>query len=76
MLAMLQDKYRGVAQSSTYRSATTKCAGRVIRHNLKLPTVLLFVALDTTLALAIMTKRDFVGAGQSRGCETAQVDQH
>jgi len=30
------------------------------------------------MALAILTERDFVGAGvgQSRGCETAQGDQH
>jgi len=42
---------------------------------LKLPTVLLFVELNTTMALAILTEqRDFVGAGvgQRRGCETAQ----
>jgi len=42
-LAMLRDT--GVVNSSTYRSATTKCAGKVIRqtNNVKLPTILLFV---------------------------------
>jgi hypothetical protein len=42
---------------------------------LKLPTVLLFVEYDNTMALAILTERDFVGAGvgQSCGCETVQV---
>jgi hypothetical protein len=42
----------------------------------KLPTELLFVELNTTMALAILTEqRDFVGAGvrQSCRCETAQV---
>jgi hypothetical protein len=46
---------------------------------LKLPTVLLFVEFNTTMALAILTEqRDFVGAGviQSCGCETAQDVQH
>ena len=45
--------------------------------NLKLPTVVLFVEFNTTMALAILTERDFVGAGdgQSCGCETAQGDQ-
>jgi len=46
---------------------------------LKLPTELLFIELNTTMALAILTEqRDFVGAGvgQSYGCETAQGDQH
>jgi hypothetical protein len=34
--------------------------------NLKLPTELLFVELNSTMALAILTeKRGFVGAGQS-----------
>ena len=45
---------------------------------MKLPTVL-FVELNTTMALSILTEqRDFVGAGvgQSRGCETDQGDQH
>jgi hypothetical protein len=42
---------------------------------LKLPTELLFVELNTTMTLAILTERDFVGAGigQSCRCETAQV---
>jgi hypothetical protein len=31
--------------------------------NLKLSTVLLFVEINTTTALAILTERDFVGAG-------------
>ena len=66
-------------KSSTYHSATTKCTGKVIRqtNNLKLPTVLLFVECNTTMALAILTERDFVsaGAGQSFGCETAPGDQ-
>jgi len=47
--------------------------------NLKLSTVLLFVELNTTTTLAILTEqRDFVssGVGQSCGCETAQSDQH
>jgi hypothetical protein len=47
--------------------------------NLKLPTVLLFVELNTTTPVAIpMEQRDFVGSGvgQSCGCETAQGDQH
>jgi len=40
---------------------------------LKLPALLLFVELNTTMALVILTEqRDFVGAG---GCETAQGDQ-
>ena len=45
--------------------------------NLKLPTLLLFVEFNT-MALAVLTERDFVGAGvgQSCGCETAQGDQH
>jgi len=65
--------------SSTYRSATTKRTGKVIRstNNLKLPAILLFVELNTTMALALLTEqRDFVGVGQSCGCETAQGDQH
>jgi len=40
---------------------------------LKLPTELLFVELNTTMALAILAdQRDFVGAGvgQICGCET------
>jgi hypothetical protein len=47
-------------------------------NNLKLPTVLLFVGYNTTVALAILTERDFVsaGVGQSCGRETAQDDQH
>jgi hypothetical protein len=60
---------------STYRSATTKCTGKVIRQSIvKLPTVL-FVELNTTMALAILTERDFVSAAVSPrcGCETAQV---
>jgi hypothetical protein len=43
---------------------------------LKLPTELLFVELNATYALAILTEqRDFVGAGfgQSCRCEIAQV---
>jgi len=45
---------------------------------LKLPTLLPFVEFNTTMALEILTERDFVGAGvgQSCGCETAQGDQH
>ena len=67
-------------KSSTYRSATTKCTGKVIRqmNNLKLPTVL-FVEFNITMALAILTEqRDFVGegAGQSLGCDTAQGELH
>jgi hypothetical protein len=57
-----------------------KCTGKVIRHtnNLKLPTVLPFIEFNTTMALAILTERDFVaeGVGQCCGCETAQGDQH
>jgi hypothetical protein len=65
-------------KSSTYHSATTKCTGKVIRQKnyLKLPTVLLFVEFNTTMALAILMEQcDFVGAavGQSCGCETVQV---
>ena len=68
-------------KSSTYRSATTKCTGKVIRqtNNLKLPTELLFVELNITMTLAIVTEQcDFVtaGVGQSCWCETAQGDQH
>jgi len=46
-------------------------------NNLKLPTVLLFVECNTTIALAILTEGDFVGAGvgQSCGYETAPGDQ-
>ena len=58
----------------------TKCTGKVIRqaNNLKLPTVLLFVELNITMALAVLIERDFVGAGvgQNCGCETAEGDQH
>jgi hypothetical protein len=37
---MLRGGHRGV-KSRTYRSATTKCSGKVIRqHNMKLPIVL------------------------------------
>jgi hypothetical protein len=46
---------------------------------LKLPTVLLFVEFNTTMALAFLPEeRDFVGAsvGQSCGCETARGVQH
>jgi hypothetical protein len=59
--------------SSTYRSATTKCTGSQT-NNWKLPTILLFLEFNTTVALAILRERDFVGAGvrQSCGCETAQ----
>jgi len=67
-------------KSSTYRNATTKCTGKVIRqtNNFKLPTVLPFVEFNTTMVLAILTERDFVGegAGQSLGCDTAQGDLH
>ena len=67
-------------KSITYRSATTRSTGKVIRqtNNFKLPTVL-FVEFNTTMALGIVTEqRDIVGAGvgQSCGCETAQGDQH
>ena len=62
-------------KSSTYRNATTKCTGKVIRqiNGLKLPTVLAFVDFHTTMAPGIMTEqRDFVGGGgQNLGCETA-----
>ena len=61
---------------STYRIVTTKCTGKVIRrtNNFKLSTVLLFVEFYTTVALAILKERDFVGAGVCRicGCENAQ----
>jgi hypothetical protein len=67
-------------QTSTYRSATTKSTGKVIRqtNNLPSPTVLLFVELNTTMVLAILTERDLAGAGvgQSCECETARDDQH
>jgi hypothetical protein len=54
-------------QSSTYRSAKTKCSGKVIRqtNNFKLLTVLPFVEFNTTMALAILTEeRDFVGGSE------------
>ena len=65
-------------KSITYRNATTECTGKVIRqtNNLKLPTVLLFVEFNTTMALGILTEqRDIVGAvvGQSCGCEPLKV---
>jgi hypothetical protein len=43
---------------------------------MKLPEVLPFVAFNTTMALLILTERDFVGEGdgQSLRCETAQGD--
>jgi hypothetical protein len=67
-------------KSSTYRSATTIRTGKVIRqtNNFILPTVLPFVEFNNTMALAILTERDFVGegVGQSLGCETAQGDLH
>ena len=65
-------------KSSTYRSATTKCAGKVIRQTIYNYLQLLFVEYNTTMALAILMElRDFVsaGVGQSCGCETAQGDQ-
>ena len=76
---MLRDIQEAFVKSSKYRSATTKCTGKVIRqrNNMKLPTVLLFVEFNTTMALAILTEqRDFIGAGvgQSCGCETAEGD--
>jgi energy-converting hydrogenase Eha subunit E len=42
-----------------YRSAATKCTGKAIRQsiNLKLPTVLLFVEYNSTMALAILTQQ-------------------
>jgi len=46
---------------------------------LKLPTVPLFVELNTTVAMAVLKEqRDFVGAGvgQSCRCVTAQGDKH
>jgi hypothetical protein len=45
---------------------------------MKLPTALLFVEFITTMALAILNERDFVGAvvDPSCGCETAEGDQH
>ena len=51
--------------SITYHRATTKCTAKVIRqtYNFKLPTVLLFIEFNTTMALAIRMKRDFVSAG-------------
>jgi len=33
------------------------------KHNLKLPTLLPFVEFNTTMALEILTERDFVGEG-------------
>ena len=67
-------------KSGTFRSATTKCTGKVIKqtNNLKLPTVLLFVEFNTTMALAILPEQcdfDGAGVGQSCGCETAPGDQ-
>jgi hypothetical protein len=52
-------------QSSTYRSATTKCTGKIIRqtNNLTLPTLLIFVEFNTTTELAILLECDIVGAG-------------
>ena len=72
-------------KSSTYRSATTKCTGNVIRQtnnmNIKQYEIIYSttVEINTTMALTILTEqRDFVGAGVGRscGCETAQDDQH
>ena len=47
-----------MVKSITYRSATTRCTGKVIRetNNLKLPTILLFVAFNPTVALGIVTQ--------------------
>jgi hypothetical protein len=46
------------------------------KNNMKLPKVLKFIGFNTTMALLILTERDFVGEGvcQSYGCETAQGD--
>ena len=66
-------------KSSTYRSATTKCTGKVIRQTISNYLQLLFLEFNTTMALEILSElRDFVGAcvGQSCGCETAQGNQH
>jgi len=39
------------------------------KHNLKLPTILLFVEFNSTMTLAILTEqRDFVGAGVGQSC--------
>jgi len=37
-----------------------------------------YVEFNTTMALVVLTERDFVGEGfgQSCGCETAEGDQH
>jgi len=60
-----------------YRSATTKCTAKSLDKQFEI-TERLFVALNTTMALAIPTERDFVGAGvgQSCECETPHGDQH
>ena len=59
-------------KSSTYRSATTKCAGKVVRQ-----CEIVYNLLNTIMALAVLRERDFVGEGgaQSCGCGTAQGDQ-
>jgi hypothetical protein len=54
------------------------------KNNVKLPTVLPFLAFNTTIAhdtmaVAILTEKlDFVGesVGQGCGCETGQGDQY
>jgi hypothetical protein len=54
-----------------YHRAITKCTGKVIRqtYNLKLPTVLLLVEFNTTMALAILVEQcDFVSVGARQNC--------
>jgi hypothetical protein len=56
-----------VVKCSTYRSATTECAGKVIRQ-LEI-TYSTTVEFNTAMALAILTEqRDFVGAGVGQSC--------
>jgi hypothetical protein len=56
---------------STYRSATTKCTGKVIRQKFKLPTVLQFVEFSITTALAILSVKVLI---RGMGVKTAQGD--
>jgi len=69
--SVTRQRYRSVVKSSTYVQ-NVRARSLDKQNNLKLPTVLLFVELNNTIALAVLKEqRDFVsaGVGQSCGCE-------
>jgi hypothetical protein len=66
-LARLRDSYE--VQYTTAVLQQNVLAKYIKTINLKLPTVLLFVEFNTTMALAIVTEQcDFVGAGVGQSC--------